>query len=115
MRKDNKLTLTRLCCMMMFLLFFISSMCAELPSVVSGTLTITVASEGELSTNYSVDDIKASGATCLKVVGPLNSDDFTMMKNVQKTLDQAAAKGHVSKKAASRTKSRIAKANNAAK
>ncbi len=71
--------------MMMFLLFFISSMCAELPSVVNGTLTITVASEGELSTNYSVDDIKASGATCLKVVGPVNSDDFTTMKNVQKT------------------------------
>lgn len=70
---------------MMFLLFFISSMCAELPSVVNGTLTITVASEGELSTNYSVDDIKTSGATCLKVVGPVNSDDFTTMKNVQKT------------------------------
>ena len=37
------------------------------------------------------------------------------LKNAQKTLDKAAAKGHISKNAASRTKSRLAKAANAAK
>ena len=37
------------------------------------------------------------------------------IKTTQKALDQAAAKGHMSKNAASRTKSRLAKAANAAK
>ena len=37
------------------------------------------------------------------------------IKSTQKALDQAAAKGHMSKNAASRTKSRLAKAANAAK
>lgn len=34
------------------------------------------------------------------------------VKTAQKTLDKAAQKGHISKKAASRTKSRLAKAAN---
>ncbi len=37
------------------------------------------------------------------------------LKATQKAVDQAAAKGHMSKNAASRTKSRLAKAANAAK
>ena len=37
------------------------------------------------------------------------------IKSTQKALDQAAAKGRMSKNAASRTKSRLAKAANAAK
>ena len=37
------------------------------------------------------------------------------IKSTQKALDQADAKGHMSKNAASRTKSRLAKAANAAK
>ena len=37
------------------------------------------------------------------------------IKSTQKALDQAAAKGHMSTNAASRTKSRLAKAANAAK
>ncbi len=37
------------------------------------------------------------------------------VKSTQKAIDQAAAKGHMSKNAASRTKSKIAKAANKAK
>ena len=37
------------------------------------------------------------------------------VKNAQKAVDQAAAKGHMTKQAASRAKSKLAKAANAAK
>ncbi len=41
--------------------------------------------------------------------------DEALLKNTQKAVDQAAAKGHMSKQAAARAKSRVAKAVNAAK
>ena len=41
--------------------------------------------------------------------------DEALLKKTQKAVDQAAAKGHMSKQAAARAKSRVAKAVNAAK
>ena len=41
--------------------------------------------------------------------------DEALVKKTQKAVDQAAAKGHMSKQAAARAKSRVAKAVNAAK
>ena len=38
--------------------------------------------------------------------------DAELVKKTQKSLDQAAAKGHISKQAAARAKSRVAKAAN---
>lgn len=43
-----------------------------------------------------------------------NDNAAESLKKAQKALDKAAAKGHISKNAASRTKSRMAKAANAA-
>ena len=41
--------------------------------------------------------------------------DEALLKKTQKAVDQAAAKGHMTKQAASRAKSKLAKAANAAK
>ena len=41
--------------------------------------------------------------------------DEALLKKTQKAVDQATAKGHMSKQAAARAKSRVAKAVNAAK
>lgn len=39
-------------------------------------LTITVTAESEFYNNYTAADIQATGATCLKIVGPINSYDI---------------------------------------
>lgn len=55
---------------------------ADLPTPVNGVLTITVSAEGEFNSNYTVADIRATGATRLKVIGPLNNNDINRVANV---------------------------------
>lgn len=55
---------------------FVLIQATELPAPVDGVLTITVTGEGELSSNYTAEEIRATGATCLKIVGPINSNDI---------------------------------------
>ena len=47
-----------------------------------------------------------------KVAVAAGEVDAELVKKTQKSLDQAAAKGHISKQAAARAKSRVAKAAN---
>ena len=60
----------------------------EVSSVQDGVITVTVTEAGELySYSSGVAAIKGSGATCLKLVGPLNASDFDNIKNMLKSGD----------------------------
>ncbi len=69
---------------------FVPMNATEVPPPVDGVLTITVTAAGELYDNYAAADITATGATKLKIVGPLNAYyDFTRIKDViDETLTQ---------------------------
>ncbi|MBQ4392402.1 MAG: leucine-rich repeat protein [Prevotella sp.] len=56
-----------------------------IPTPVDGVLTIEVSVPGELAVDYPVADVQATGATTLKVIGPLNDSDFSYLKNVLST------------------------------
>ena len=61
----------------------------EVPDPVDGVLTITVQNAGDLYSNYSAADITATGATTLKVIGPLNENDFSRLRgSLNATLTQ---------------------------
>lgn len=60
---------------------FVVAKAAELPPPVNGVLTITVTAMGELSSSYTAADIQATGATCIKVIGPLNDSDILRVRN----------------------------------
>ena len=64
---------------------FVLTHATDLPYPVDGTLTITVSAEGEFSTYYNAADIRGTGATRLKVIGPLNDNDFNRVASVFKS------------------------------
>ena len=65
------------CLMALLLSLPLRTGAATVPDPVDGVLTITVTSAGELYQDYSAADITAKGATTLKVIGPLNENDFS--------------------------------------
>ena len=69
---------------------FVPMNATEVPPPVDGVLTITVTAAGDFYNNYAAADITATGATKLKIVGPLNDYyDFTRIKDViDETLTQ---------------------------
>lgn len=81
---------TRLCLLTFFMLLNASQLLAtELPAPVDGVLTITVTAQGELYSSYPAADIQATGATKLKIVGPLNNGDLDRVRgSLNETLTQ---------------------------
>lgn len=80
-----------LLCLLSFFLFLSKapSQAAEVPEPVDGVLTITVTAQGELYSDYSVSDFAATTATTLKLVGPLNDNDFKLItKVISETMSQ---------------------------
>ena len=85
-----------------------------MPNIKSAIKRVSVTEKKTAANKMKKSEIRTTVKKAKDSVAAREATPETM-KNVQKTLDQAAAKGHISKKAASRTKSRIAKAANAAK
>lgn len=92
MRKTNYFR--RMLSVLVALLCSVWVSAGDLTHLSDGVLTITVNSQGELYSNYPAADITATitatGATRLKIVGPLNNyNDFTRIKDViDETLTQ---------------------------
>ncbi len=61
---------------------FVPIHATDLPDPVDGVLTITVTAEGEFYNNYTVNAIRGTGATRLKVIGPLNNSDIQRVAGV---------------------------------
>lgn len=55
---------------------FVPIHATDLPDPVDGVLTITVTAERELYNNYTASQIQNSGATRLKIIGPIDSYDI---------------------------------------
>ena len=90
MKKED--ILRRICGLLLGLLLtpFVLMHAATIPDPVNGVLTITVTAQRDLYNNYPAADITATGATKLKIVGPLdNYYDFNRLRDViDETLTQ---------------------------
>ncbi|SCW35989.1 small subunit ribosomal protein S20 [Ruminococcaceae bacterium YRB3002] len=85
-----------------------------MPNIKSAIKRVNVTEKKTAANKMKKSEIRTSVKKAKAAVASGEATPETM-KDIQKTLDQAAAKGHISKQAAARTKSRIAKANNANK
>ena len=85
-----------------------------MPNIKSAIKRVEVTKKKTAVNKMQKSEIKAviRKSKAAVVAGEANEE---LLKKTQKAVDQAAAKGHISKQAAARAKSRVAKAANANK
>lgn len=84
-----------------------------MPNIKSAIKRVTVTEKKTAANKMKKSELRTTIKNAKASIAA-NDNVEQALKNAQKALDKAAAKGHISKNAASRTKSRMAKAANAA-
>ncbi len=83
-----------------------------MPNIKSAIKRVKVTEKKTAANKMKKSEIRTTVKKAKASIG--SADSASLVKDVQITLDQAAAKGYIHKNAAARKKSRIAKAVNAA-